>query len=824
MAAVEAREAGSSSGTTARAGGGGTRPPSRNFFDRRLTRVCWALAALMLAVGSWFGWTQAPRPNPFVAPTPLESLFSPVERNALRRLPSVGSHLGGVFASSDGRTLWAVGSGGTILNSEAGGERWQAKTSGSTSGLGSLVASSDGRTLWAVGLGGTILKSEDGGERWQAKTDTSRFELTILDVTEADLNSLAASSDGRTLWAVGDGGMILKSEDGGERWQAKSSGIWLSRDRSGLTRLAPNSLVASSDGQTQWAVGSGGTILKSEDGGENWKDPRLPYGRWPWYWLLCAAVALVVALPLMVEQRAVDPVRRILDTAVSDHPVESSDGDLLGFAPLVSALSGFLRNAGTTPPLVLAVTAPWGQGKSSVMSMLKRDLETRGGETVWFNAWHHQKEEHLLASLLTAVRSAALPAWWRWRGIQTGWNLYRARIRKHPVAAILAAAVVFVPLGLMLGQAFGLTPTLDGWTKWVRALLEPPATSGAAPAKPGAWVDVAIAWLAKQGDWLAWAPTSIGIVWSLWLGRNRLKDSGLDPAKLLSTLSTNAKVKDLDAQLSFRHRFAAEFKEATEALEPRTLTIFIDDLDRCKPEAVGEILEAINFLVSSGKCFVVLGYYREHVERAVGLHFKDIAGEVRLDARATEPNQSETTDGKDGKDDERAREERRRYARRYPQKLVQIEVPVPRLDGGVGRSLLPRASADGEKPKQDSAPAGWLDVLRRWAKAHAKRFGFASICAAAVVALVALGVGGAWWLPEAPKPAPVKPATTAVTTPGPGVSQPPPPVTPNPGDVREQPKGQSVFVPAQEAPWPWALSIATLLAVLAAYGAAAHRR
>ena len=83
-----------------------------------------------------------------------------------------------------------------------------------------------------------------------------------------------------------------------------------------------------------------------------------------------------------------------------------------------SGLSRFLRNENTEPPLTIAVTGEWGTGKSSLMTLLRDDLLRRGLRPVWFNAWHHQQEEHLLASLLATVRTEAIPTlaqpvtWW----------------------------------------------------------------------------------------------------------------------------------------------------------------------------------------------------------------------------------------------------------------------------------------------------------------------------------------------------------------------------------------------------------------------------
>ncbi len=57
---------------------------------------------------------------------------------------------------------------------------------------------------------------------------------------------------------------------------------------------------------------------------------------------------------------------------LSDAPTQV---DRLGFAPIVNALHTFLKSRETQLPLVIAVDAPWGRGKSSFMKMLERKLQ-----------------------------------------------------------------------------------------------------------------------------------------------------------------------------------------------------------------------------------------------------------------------------------------------------------------------------------------------------------------------------------------------------------------------------------------------------------------
>ena len=67
-------------------------------------------------------------------------------------------------------------------------------------------------------------------------------------------------TDANNGWAVGDGGTILKTIDGGATWAPQTSGT--------PTQVLTG--VHFTDANNGWAVGSGGTILNTNDGGATW--------------------------------------------------------------------------------------------------------------------------------------------------------------------------------------------------------------------------------------------------------------------------------------------------------------------------------------------------------------------------------------------------------------------------------------------------------------------------------------------------------------------------------------------------------------------------
>jgi hypothetical protein len=72
----------------------------------------------------------------------------------------------------------------------------------------------------------------------------------------------------------------------------------------------------------------------------------------------------------------------------------ASATDALGFEHLVKGLDTVLNHSKTTFPLAIAVTAPWGAGKSSVMLQLK-DLLDKSRETKM--PWHSWLMLHVKA-------------------------------------------------------------------------------------------------------------------------------------------------------------------------------------------------------------------------------------------------------------------------------------------------------------------------------------------------------------------------------------------------------------------------------------------
>jgi len=576
---------------------------------------------------------------------------------------------------ADGQRGWAVGDTGTILSTLNGGNSWQPQTSGSEAFLTAVTFLADSQRGWVVGSLGTILSTQNGGKSWQTQSSGS----------DASLTAVTFLADGQRGWAVGSDGMILSTRDGGTSWKPQ-----ISPSKAGLTAV-----TFLADGQRGWAVGSAGTILGTRDGGATWV--AAAYNRYPapWFYpIVCLDLATAMVLAWRLRRQGVLRVTSIDDKGESDQPITSVEQDRLGFADLARGLVRYLRNRATRPPLTIALNAPWGRGKSSVMHMLRSEFVRARVRTAWFNAWHNQKERIALAAMLTSICEQALPPYLSWLGLRFRVRLLLQRVRRRPERWLLCFAVLLLPLGhlgKLLGGLVGLLGA-DSWTAFAldhfasvwRAVLDLQVPQNLLDGSQGGFLSRLFTSRVDTTehllDLLALAAWVGGLLVLFLYGLRAFPDP---PAVLLASLSSRFKLSAAQRQTAFRQNFREDFSDVCKALLPRTLVVFIDDLDRCEPGKIAEMLEAVNYLVDSGPCFVVLGMARDVVEAQLADHYKNIADARRALRRVDSPEES-TLAKADGDVDQ----DRVAYARDYLRKLINLEVYIPALSVDRVRSLL----------------------------------------------------------------------------------------------------------------------------------------
>ena len=153
-----------------------------------------------------------------------------------------------------GEAALAVGQGGVVMRRSENG--WSKIDAPTKERLLSVAQGNNGLAL-AVGGFGTVLRSLDGGKKWQKLAID--WESLIQQPYEPHVYNCLVDANG-DIFIVGEFGMIARSQDGGDTWQALNSG------EESLFGIALN---ASGIGV---AVGQSGLVLRSKDGGETWQE------------------------------------------------------------------------------------------------------------------------------------------------------------------------------------------------------------------------------------------------------------------------------------------------------------------------------------------------------------------------------------------------------------------------------------------------------------------------------------------------------------------------------------------------------------------------
>lgn len=97
-------------------------------------------------------------------------------------------------------------------------------------------------------------------------------------------------------------------------------------------------------------------------------------------------------------------------------------------------------------------------------------------------------------------------------------------------------------------------------------------------------------------------------------------------------------------------KFQKEFAILLEESKINRLVVFIDELDRCRPDTILDTLEAIKLFLFEGKVAFIIGADERHISYAVKSKFKDIEG-IQID-----------------------------IGKEYLEKLIQYPIRIPRLN------------------------------------------------------------------------------------------------------------------------------------------------
>jgi hypothetical protein len=292
------------------------------------------------------------------------------------------------------------------------------------------------------------------------------------------------------------------------------------------------------------------------------------------------------------ERRA----RRGAFRQVSDRPVQRSTEDLLGFEDYADALADMIDNAETDTPLTIAISGPWGGGKTSLSNLvaeqLHRRTKARGAPShivCRFNAQSNEQAPHLGAAFAADVARNA--------------NRHRRRLRRlvHPLPAAmlstddrrrrglamalgsLSVAILLLLLptfGELLRQSFGPRQATE---ERLLELLGP------------AHATVVLGLLAA----FVLSRHVMGIAQSV----SKFIDDPRSEAAKGTMGQINAQLGQLMDQAT---RAPSRWYQMPERRNPRRFVIFVDDLERCRPPGAVDICDAAAQLLGHPNVVTVL--------------------------------------------------------------------------------------------------------------------------------------------------------------------------------------------------------------------------
>lgn len=163
----------------------------------------------------------------------------------------------------DSQTGWIVDMYGAILKTTNGGENWDMMVSDTLNSYNTLytVDFVNAQKGWAAGANGRMYKTIDGGVNWSPHFLDSKIWISSLQFVD-EMTGWAAGTDYST-----EGGIILKTTDGGITWFAQAHPATIGGDLYSIFFISQNK---------GWAVGNG-TILTTSDGGDIYTSPIRDY-------------------------------------------------------------------------------------------------------------------------------------------------------------------------------------------------------------------------------------------------------------------------------------------------------------------------------------------------------------------------------------------------------------------------------------------------------------------------------------------------------------------------------------------------------------------
>lgn len=337
--------------------------------------------------------------------------------------------------------------------------------------------------------------------------------------------------------------------------------------------------------------------------------------------------------------------------------------DTLGYRAYAYAISRFMTHKQTRPPLTISIQAPWGGGKTSLMRMIQHSLDPgaledvkeeagqpRGEFTVGqalkeIDDWISMNTQKALPPVPASADRKLLTVWfnaWKYESVNQVWAGLVDEIM-HQVAARLSLKdreLFWLRLNLRRVDADKIRHRIHErifryWWRGMRYLL-----IGVGGIFLVFLLTALAGWLTTSGAALkaGWTGAALSVVGSAlaavlkYFGAK--KEVEKEPAAV--SLSEYLDIPNYSAEMGFIHRVEADLRRVLDSVPKQyyPIVIFIDDLDRCSPAKVGQVIEAVNLFLAGDfpKCMFVIGMDTEMVAAALQASHKEMISCLPADA------------------------------------------------------------------------------------------------------------------------------------------------------------------------------------------------
>ena len=360
-------------------------------------------------------------------------------------------------------------------------------------------------------------------------------------------------------------------------------------------------------------------------------------------------------------------------TKIKLHSDIWSQEDLLGYGRYAQVISQIIKSKDSTPPLTIAIIAPWGHGKTTLMRYIKEQLdnhrsvlasnikalaeqekklddsiqyrlnpgeteeqakarfikeETKNKEleaqtreqriktwleeyrkeqvtfdpliepTIWFNPWQYQSSQQIWSGMAHAIINQLVEKLPKLRQEEFWLKLHLRRVDQHAIRKEIYKTIFI-----------RLVPNLLFFLSGMILML----------AKIGANASLFNTFFA---GFLMLASSINGIF--AWFKENA---KGLE-----ESYDNFFRSPDYESEKGMFHEVNEDLKIVFELLaKGQKVTIFIDDLDRCSPGKIVEVIEAINLMMNGDyhkDCYFVIGMDAQVVAAALDASYKDLHGKL----------------------------------------------------------------------------------------------------------------------------------------------------------------------------------------------------